>query len=101
VLFAFFTRRDQQLHCAVYGEMISPVSGQTISKVDDASARWQWQGAECLKQNPHPFNRAMADSLITMRWRLASSAVLRPPTALPFFETVISYAPHLFAALAL
>jgi hypothetical protein len=35
---AFCRRQDQQLRCAVYGEMISPVSGSTISMVDDASA---------------------------------------------------------------
>lgn len=34
----FCTRRDQQPRCVVYGEMISPVSGSTISMVDDASA---------------------------------------------------------------
>ena len=38
MLFAFCTWRDQQLRCAVYGEMISPVSGSTISMVADASA---------------------------------------------------------------
>lgn len=38
VLFAFLYAADQQLRCAVYGEMISPVLGSTISMVDDASA---------------------------------------------------------------
>ena len=33
------------------------------------------QGAESLKQNPTHFTVPKADSLITMRWRLASSAV--------------------------
>ena len=54
--------KEHQCHCA----------GAPVIAVNHGNGD---QGAKSLKQNPQPFNRAYGNSLITMRWRLASSAV--------------------------
>lgn len=70
--FAFCTRLDQQLRCAVYGEMISPMSGSTISLVDDAPAPVRLE--ERVRWSHRDFMRLGTRTILTVRILASASS---------------------------